>query len=229
MPMDIDEELILDGFAIADANKQQPTIYDFEAIRDDDDKRLWLIRVPEQVPKTSLVSMRIKQSQPVGTPLSTLYVDDKDAYALYRVPKGKSLDDDVGVSGHEMFGFSCLVPCRDKKGKMVFAPRKISKCFTLNEEVSIPDGAPLASFIRNRPVVKRQQPKGLSMRLFKPYGFDTCDASSNSSNSNTTDLYMDSDFDIDRRTRKKAKGNDDDKDTYTDKKRKKMQRQWLPQ
>ncbi|CAO3593401.1 unnamed protein product [Absidia cylindrospora] len=221
MPMDIDEELILNGFAPVDANKQQSTIYDFEAISDDDDKKLWLFRVPEQVPNTSLVSMRMKSSKKAGSPLSTLYVDDRDAYALYRVPEGKTLDDDVGVSGHEMLGFSCLMPCRDKKGKMMFAPKKISKYFILNEEVSIPDGTSLASFIRDRPVIKRQHPKGLSMRLFKPYGFDTCDSSS------TTDLDMG--FDLDRlcsnSIRKKVKGKNDDNDTHTDKKRKMMQRQ----
>lgn len=64
--------------------------------------------------------MKIKLSKTAGKPLSKLHLDDKDQYTMYRVPEGKSLDSDVGVSGQEMLGLSCLVPSRDEQGKMVF-------------------------------------------------------------------------------------------------------------
>jgi hypothetical protein len=56
----------------------------------------------------------------------------KDKYALYKVPttvnlKSQSddeeLDDenvDLGISGHEMVSFDCLVPSREENGRLAF-------------------------------------------------------------------------------------------------------------
>lgn len=38
-----------EGFTEFDAKKQQHTVFDYESIKDDDDKELWLIRVPQEV------------------------------------------------------------------------------------------------------------------------------------------------------------------------------------
>lgn len=55
-----------------------------------------------------------------------------DKYALYKVPTGVNLksqsDDeeldndnvDLGISGHEMVSFDCLVPSREDNGKLAF-------------------------------------------------------------------------------------------------------------
>lgn len=64
--------------------------------------------------------MQIKVSKSAGKPLSRLQLDEKDMYCMYRVPEGKTLDSDVGISGQEMLGLSCMVPSRDQKGKLVF-------------------------------------------------------------------------------------------------------------
>ncbi|CAO3585123.1 unnamed protein product [Absidia cylindrospora] len=213
MPFSIEETLPA-GFTEFDADKQQETVFDYEAIKDDDDKELWLIRVPQEVSDSSLKSMKIKLSKTPGKPVSRLHLDDKDQYTMYRVPEGKSLDSDVGVSGQEMLGLSCLVPSRDEEGKMVFAPKEISSYFILDEEVNIPDGTQLAESIRDTPVIKRQHPEGLKMR-FKPYGFDTREPTGTDSVSSS---MHDQDSHIDKK-RKSAKGDDDG-----DKKKKKKEK-----
>lgn len=51
-----------------------------------------------------------------------------DKYALYKVPtEAEETDDmteeennDLGISGHEMMGFDCLVPSREENGKLTF-------------------------------------------------------------------------------------------------------------
>ncbi|KAI8328150.1 DNA-directed RNA polymerase I, subunit RPA34.5 [Chlamydoabsidia padenii] len=200
MPYNI-EDTLPEGFTKFDPKNQQSTVFDYEAIEQDDDKELWLIRVPEEISEQNLTSMQIKMSKTAGKPLSRLQLDEKDMYSLYRVPQDKSLDSDVAISGQEMLGLSCMVPSRNQKGKLVFAPKEISNYFILDEEVTVPDGTALAESIRDKPVVKRQHPEGLQMR-FKPYGFDTCEPT-----------------DLDQLTKKVKK---DDDDSHTDKKRKKV-------
>ena len=134
-------------------------------------------------------------------PLGKFEKED-DTYTLYKVPTAQHLksesdseelsDDqlDLGISGHEMLSFDCLVPSREHNGQFVFGKRQLENqtidkrcliCFDiapkpfdqyliLNETVDIPDTTPLAHSILNTPVYKREQPEGLQMR-FKPYGY----------------------------------------------------------
>lgn len=54
---------------------------------------------------------------------------EDNKYALYKVPTDKDENDDMdeeegaadlGISGHEMLGFDCLVPSREDNGKLAF-------------------------------------------------------------------------------------------------------------
>ncbi|KAI8096932.1 DNA-directed RNA polymerase I, subunit RPA34.5 [Halteromyces radiatus] len=220
MPYDIDT-LLPEGFTELNSEQQQSTIYDFEAINNDDDKELWLIRVPEEVSAESLTSMKIKLSKTPGKPVSKLELNDNEKFTMYRVPEGTSLASDVGVSGQEMFGFSCLVP--SDQGKMVFAPTRFTQCLILDEEVTIPDGTQLAESIRDSPVTKRQHPEGLKMR-FKPYGFDTCEPEDVEPNQIINkDIKKDDQQHTDKK-RKKHKVDDDDNDKKKKKKEKKAKK-----
>lgn len=51
-----------------------------------------------------------------------------DKYALYKVPTAQDMEEneevaDLGISGHEMLGFDCLVPSREENGKLVFGKK----------------------------------------------------------------------------------------------------------
>ncbi|KAI9301279.1 DNA-directed RNA polymerase I, subunit RPA34.5 [Cunninghamella echinulata] len=166
------EAAIPEEFTQFDPRKQQATVYDIENIENDDDKEIWLIRVPQQVEKKSLDSLSFKYPKTAGKPLSKLLINEKDTFTLYKVPEGKDLEADVGISGQEMLGFNCLLPSKNKQGKLVFAPKKISNYLILDEEVAIPDGTLLSESIRDTPITKREHPEGLKMR-YKPYGYYT--------------------------------------------------------
>lgn len=97
---------------------------------------------------------------------------------------------DLGISGHEMLAFDCLVPSRQDNGKLVFgkphvfnkkkgkrnvakiikAPKQFEQYLILNQVVDIPDSTAYAQAVLETPVYKRDQPEGLKMR-FKPYGY----------------------------------------------------------
>ncbi|KAI7866044.1 hypothetical protein BDF14DRAFT_1882940 [Spinellus fusiger] len=116
---------------------------------EDDDKELWLVRVPENLTAKDIASMKWTLPKPSShTPLGKLS-KNKDNYALYRVPEEhekhkKEHDDDeedydFGISGQEMAGFQCLLPCQQKSGKLVFASKPFQHRFIVNELVEIPN------------------------------------------------------------------------------------------
>ncbi|KAI8062533.1 DNA-directed RNA polymerase I, subunit RPA34.5 [Gongronella butleri] len=195
-----------EGFTIVDGHSE--TVFDTTHIEDDDDKELWLIRVPAEVSAEDLCSMTLNQSNKSGKAQSRLMLGN-DKYTMYKVPSGEK---DVGVSGQEMHGFECLVPSGD--GRLTFAPKAVSTFMILDEEISIPDGTALAESIRDRPLEKRTHPEGLKMR-FKPYGFDT-----RAPNDDGDDVSM-GDAPAPAKKRKVTKGDDDDTKAKKEKKEKK--------
>ncbi|KAI8365257.1 uncharacterized protein BYT42DRAFT_589354 [Radiomyces spectabilis] len=188
------------------ALSSHPSEFDYEKLLDDD-KELWLIRIPDNVsiigvfwlPWFSFLFLINRQNQVTVEELASMKIkvpsassrkalgklkkgegDDAESFALYRVPKNTDKsnaseeDNDIGISGQEMNGFTCLVPSREKNGQFVFAPKPFAQELILDEEVAVPDSLALAEEIKNRPVTKRTQPEGMKME-FKPYGFDTCE------------------------------------------------------
>ncbi|CAO3636135.1 unnamed protein product [Cunninghamella blakesleeana] len=163
----------MQDFTVFDSKKQQPTVYDAEGLEDSDDKEIWLIRVPRQIKSDNLKSLTFKYPKTEGKSLAELKLNEnKDKYTLYKVPEGKTLESDVGISGQEMLGLTCLLPSKDNSGKLVFAPKKFSNYLILDEEVIIPDGITISETIRDTPITKREHPEGLKMR-YKPYGYFT--------------------------------------------------------
>ncbi|KAI9251082.1 DNA-directed RNA polymerase I, subunit RPA34.5 [Helicostylum pulchrum] len=141
----------------------------------DDDKELWLIRIPDNLSEEDLVNMKIKvPAQKASKKALAKYEKDSERYALYKVPTEEDTEDgepvDLGISGHEMVAFDCLVPSREDNGKLVFAPKKFDQYLILNQVVDIPDSTAYAQSVLDTPVYRRDQPKGLKMR-FMPYGY----------------------------------------------------------
>ncbi|CAO3698804.1 hypothetical protein G6F70_004127 [Rhizopus microsporus] len=150
-------------------------------ILQDDDKELWLIRIPDNISEKDLEQLKLKV--PTATTTSKLAKLEKDnsKYALYKVPtdnfsssgsssSSNSIDDDkaqndVGISGQEMLSFDCLVPSREDN-----VDKPFEHCLILDEIVDIPDSTALAESIRDSPIYKREQPEGLKLR-FLPTGY----------------------------------------------------------
>ncbi|KAI7886537.1 hypothetical protein K492DRAFT_177326 [Lichtheimia hyalospora FSU 10163] len=136
---------------------------------DSDDKELWLIRVPSNVSVEQLSNMKIQvpSHKNQTKSLGKLNLGDEGSFGLYQVPNE---DQDTGISGQEMSGFTVMLPTKD--GKLRIASKEVKHKLILDEQVAIPDSTEVAKEILSRPVEPRPQPDGLKMR-FKPYGFDT--------------------------------------------------------
>ncbi|KAI9280706.1 DNA-directed RNA polymerase I, subunit RPA34.5 [Sporodiniella umbellata] len=142
----------------------------------DDDKELWLIRIPDNFSLEDLKGLKIRLPLEKDRKLAKLEKANCD-YVLNKVPteqfnalEEEEEEKDTGVSGQEMFGFDCLFPCREENGKLVKLNKTIEHYLTLEEKVEIPDSTQLAESIRDAPVYKREQPEGLKMR-FMPTGY----------------------------------------------------------
>ncbi|CAO3613063.1 unnamed protein product [Cunninghamella echinulata] len=219
------EAAIPEEFTQFDPRKQQATVYDVEDIENDNDKEIWLIRVPQQVEKKSLDSLSFKYPKTAGKPLSKLLINEKDTFTLYKVPEGKNLEADVGISGQEMLGFNCLLPSKNKQGKLVFAPKKITNYLILDEEVTIPDGTLLSESIRDTPITKREHPEGLKMR-YKPYGYYTGQQNTNDDEEKDIQMKEDDEQQDDDETlkRKRTVGDDDDNSSNDQQEKKKKKK-----
>lgn len=77
------------------------------------------------------MKIKIPSNKATKKSLGKLEKDD-DKYALYKVPTGteeekdqETMEEDeenvdLGISGHEMIAFDCLVPSREDNGKLAF-------------------------------------------------------------------------------------------------------------
>ncbi|KAI8979461.1 DNA-directed RNA polymerase I, subunit RPA34.5 [Mycotypha africana] len=173
-----------EGFKEALSKFDSP--FDKESVVDDD-KELWLIRIPDNLTEEDVANMAIHlpadTTKASKKPLCQ-FQKSSNKYALYTVPTEDTASDmpkedeaasneetqDLGISGHEMLSFDCLLPSREENGRFVFAPKTFDKYLILNQEVDIPDTTILAQSILEKPVYKREQPEGLKMR-YKPYGY----------------------------------------------------------
>ncbi|KAM3589610.1 hypothetical protein VKS41_000468 [Umbelopsis sp. WA50703] len=158
------------------ANSHHASSFDHDELNDDD-KEIWLIRLPHNISPSELTGMKFKlpAERSPGKSLGKLTAHSS-SYSLYRVPEQlEETDENILCGGQEMSGFRCLVPYMKRKGKLGFAPKPIKHQLILDEKVEIPDPTEIGEQIKNTPWPIREQPEGMKMR-FKPYGFDTGDS-----------------------------------------------------
>lgn len=73
-----------------------------------------------------LVDLKIKPPTKASKKALAKLEKGNDKFALYKVPTASSTEEeeeeaaDLGISGHEMLAFDCLVPSREENGHLVF-------------------------------------------------------------------------------------------------------------
>lgn len=77
-----------------------------------------------------LANMKIKvPTQKASKKALAKYEADSEKYALYKVPTEEEMEDgepvDLGISGHEMVAFDCLLPSREDNGKLAFGKKDL--------------------------------------------------------------------------------------------------------
>ncbi|KAL1932068.1 hypothetical protein VTP01DRAFT_9124 [Rhizomucor pusillus] len=219
----IDLSLIPETFEAFSPNGKSPL--DLDSLKNDDDKELWLIRVPDNFPVDKLADAKLQvPSADSGKKALGKINVGKDKYEFFRVPENKGGNDnnnddgdDAGVSGHEMAGLTCLLPQKD--GKLGQATKEFAHRLIVNQVVDIPDSTEIAKEIRDRPLEKRQQPEGLKMR-FKPYGFDTRAPKQEEQKPQETATKAVKQEDGEKKSKKRRKESDDGDKTSKKKKKK---------
>ncbi|KAG6897873.1 hypothetical protein C0992_009671 [Termitomyces sp. T32_za158] len=146
--------------------------FDWDAVANDKDAEIWLIRVPESIkPKylenTTLGGLRsAKQSARVGT------LDRKHAtFDIWSVGEDGGWDggeQDVSIGGEEIKSLSCLLPRKSKNGTLFPAPRPIARHLVVSAQPAAPASpAPVRPYARPP---RESYPKEVLTHSFKPYG-----------------------------------------------------------
>jgi len=108
--------------------------FDWDAVNDDEDVELWVIRVPQGLKPKYLEG--IKLESPSSSKTSRIGgIDRKHAsYDIWSL--GDSASDHVG--GEELKRLSCLLPRKDKGGKLYQAPESIARHIVVTAKPEAP-------------------------------------------------------------------------------------------
>ncbi|KAG8217118.1 hypothetical protein J3R82DRAFT_5152 [Butyriboletus roseoflavus] len=138
--------------------------FEWDAIKDDEDTEIWLIRAPDSIKAKHLNGLEIdpplSQTARVGS--LTRKTTSYDVWSIG--------DDDAEVAGgEELRGLSCLLPRKRKKGKLYIAPKLVSHHIVISAQ------PPIATAPEHQPVVyqntpRAYYPKDMLKHSFVPYG-----------------------------------------------------------
>ncbi|KAJ7494377.1 hypothetical protein B0H11DRAFT_934214 [Mycena galericulata] len=152
--------------------------FDWDALKDNDDLELWLVRIPDSVKPKHLETAQLelpaaaKRDRKKTVKLGMLQRKHM-AYDIWSVGAEAPEDDPVG--GEEVKAISCLLPRKNKKGKLYAAPTPIARTIVMAAQDAKPTpdasnpAAPNARPVYKNPPRERH-PKELLKHRFLPYG-----------------------------------------------------------
>ncbi|CAA7260898.1 unnamed protein product [Cyclocybe aegerita] len=108
--------------------------FDWDAVNNDDDIELWLIRVPEGIKPKHLANLEVDvPSSSKSSCIGTLQRKHA-AFDFWSVGD----DDSQPTGGEEIKSLSCLLPRKSKKGKLYPAPKPIAHRIVVAAQAIIP-------------------------------------------------------------------------------------------
>jgi len=118
-----------------------PAEFDWDAINEDENLELWVIRVPEGVKQKHLQDLKIvAPSSSTASRVGSL--DRKNtSYDVWSLGEGHT--DQIG--GEEIKNLSCLLPRQKKGGKLYRTSKPISRHLVITAKPSIPTPEPSAA------------------------------------------------------------------------------------
>ncbi|GBE82795.1 hypothetical protein SCP_0411800 [Sparassis crispa] len=144
--------------------------FDWDAINDDDNVELWLIRVPDGMKPKYLQD--IKLDVPSSSKTTRIGSIDRK-HTSYDV---WSLGDDEieGIGGEELKEFSCLLPRPRKGGKLYQAPKPVTRRLIVSAKPALPTPDPSSDSNTSSSVYKNpprpRYPKAILKHRFMPLG-----------------------------------------------------------
>ncbi|KAF9239132.1 DNA-directed RNA polymerase I subunit RPA34.5-domain-containing protein [Melanogaster broomeanus] len=138
--------------------------FEWDAIKDDEDSEIWLIRVPDSIKAKHLDGLEIYPPSLSSGRVGSL-TRKNVTYDVWSLG-----DDETGVvGGEELRGLSCLLPRKKKKGKLCIAPKPISRHFVIAAQPTAPTVPEHQPVIHQNPP-RPSYPKHVLKHRFVPYG-----------------------------------------------------------
>ncbi|KAG6817050.1 hypothetical protein H0H87_000462 [Tephrocybe sp. NHM501043] len=143
--------------------------FDWNTVAEDDNIELCLIRVPESIKPKYLENMTLSGFSSSKKTSKVATLSRKHAtFDIWSVGE----EDDGGIGGEEIKALSCLLPHKNKKGKLYPAPKGITRHLVISAQAVQPTPDPSSTGpIRaySRPP-RENYPKEVLTHAFKPYG-----------------------------------------------------------
>ncbi|KAI0713642.1 hypothetical protein C8Q76DRAFT_675844 [Earliella scabrosa] len=157
-----------DGFALM-KHKVDESDFDWDAIHNDDNLELWVVRVPEGLKPKHLEGVKLE----VPTSHKTTRVGSIDRkHATYDV-WSLGEDDTEAVGGDELRGVSCLLPRQKHNGKLYQAPKPFARRLVISARPSLPtppQSPSESSQVLHQNPPRPSCPKELLKHRFMPLG-----------------------------------------------------------
>ncbi|KAI1791508.1 hypothetical protein LXA43DRAFT_418798 [Ganoderma leucocontextum] len=131
----------------------EETEFDWDAINNDDNLELWVLRVPDGLKPKHLENVKIEAPSSSKTARIGSIDRKSTAYDVWSLGD----DDAEAVGGDELRAVSCLLPRRKKNGKLYQAPHAISRRLVISTRPTLP--TPPASSPGSSPVVHQNPPR----------------------------------------------------------------------
>ncbi|KAG5351048.1 hypothetical protein C0989_008181 [Termitomyces sp. Mn162] len=145
--------------------------FDWDAVANDNDTELWLIRVPESIKPKYLENMTLETLK--STKKSSRMATLKRTHATFDI-WSVGEDDDANIGGEEVKALSCLLPRKTKNGKLYPAPKPIARHLVVSAQAVAPTPDPAStSPAQIQPYTRpprENYPKDVLTHSFQPYG-----------------------------------------------------------
>ncbi|KAF8589693.1 hypothetical protein K439DRAFT_1612496 [Ramaria rubella] len=151
--------------------------FDWDSLNNDENKELWIVRIPEGLKLKHLDGLEIPQLE--SSQGDRLYsLERKRAkYDIWSVDSSRAdpsqdENDERPSRGEEMKTLTCLLPRKKKKGKLYIAPKDISQHIIITHAPAVvnTDDATAPT-----PSTRDSVPKHLLKHRFVPYGAASLD------------------------------------------------------
>ncbi|KAF7777857.1 hypothetical protein Agabi119p4_3929 [Agaricus bisporus var. burnettii] len=164
--------------------------FDWDAVQEDEDVEVWVIRVPESIKPKHLEGLSFDLDEPTSSPsrrkkrTTALIGSLKRKHNSYDIwSLGDDHDEDQGektteptslIGGDELKSLSCLLPRNTKNGKLYAAPKPIARHILVSAQPAQPtttstdSDSPTEMVYTNPP--RENYPPELLTHRFMPYG-----------------------------------------------------------
>ncbi|KAL4075307.1 hypothetical protein V8B97DRAFT_1867367 [Scleroderma yunnanense] len=139
--------------------------FEWNAIKENDDLEIWLIRVPDSIKAKHLDGLEIDPPVSSRTARVGGLTRKNATHDVWSIG-----DDDTDVMGaDDVRGLSCLLPQKKKKGKLCLAPNAITRHIIVSAHPPTPTPQEHQPIVHQNPT-RPSYPKDVLKHQFVPYG-----------------------------------------------------------